>query len=504
MVEALHHRVAQVVDGQIFVHVDELETFAVRHDGQPCGPGWREVWGGARFCPKPGSSSRGGAGVGAVGNRVLQVGRAACSAGRVPAAGRALEGQAPPIVIIGHMAAGLAPERPGGDRSSGEHQKVAIHLPAPAGIIRRRDPDAGEALPAKSLGDDQPGTDIDDLGDLKTSLGQGPGQRLARVTRDVDHRPPARPHAVTMDQPPRRLRQHDAGQVVVAEDGGLIQPAAGKHHLPGAQLDQAALVDGQPTVRIGADTARAGDHLDRPSGSVCVSVWGRGVHFSDPRGRRRCGDQGHLCAGLCGRLCGSAPGRAGADHSNIRKGIAFGRRIGLPVNISVNISVNMPVRRDHTQPGAAADQPFPKRPQAGGSIKGPIVEAHRQKAPPARGARPSVVVERAFIVLRPHDHAVICGGGFRRHVGRAVDRDQQIAVAAVQAQHAPGAVIFERPADHAHPACHQGAGDGVSRKGADGPSLEGEAERPFAVDGGSVGGRQAAHGPPLPNSFSAG
>ena len=77
------------------------------------------------------------------------------------------------------------------------------------------------------------------------------------------HRLASGPDAIEADQPLGRRAMHDAGQIVVAEDGRLLEGAGRHHDRFGAELvEPVGLDDGQPIVGEPAGADGIGQDAD--------------------------------------------------------------------------------------------------------------------------------------------------------------------------------------------------------------------------------------------------
>ena len=100
-------------------------------------------------------------------------------------------------------------------------------------------------------------------------------------------------------------------------------------------------------------------------------------------------------------------------------------------------------------------------------------------------------------------HALAHGLGAGAHAGRAVDGHEAVGALPGAAQQAAPAVVLEAARERALAAGEQGGGDGVARERLDALAVEGEADRPRAVDALAGLGGQAAHGGAATSSGSA-
>ena len=113
-----------------------------------------------------------------------------------------------------------------------------------------------------------PRSQIDDRLDADAMRIQGEACLVRLKICRNDHDTASRRNAMTRHQGKRRSRQHHARQIIVAENGGLLDDARGKHHGLSAHLGQSHLVhEGHPVIGVASGRLGLQPHAD-PGGPV--------------------------------------------------------------------------------------------------------------------------------------------------------------------------------------------------------------------------------------------
>ena len=268
---------------------------------------------------------------------------------------------------------------------------------------------------------------------------------------------------MAVDQALSRGSVHHAGQIVVAEDQGLLVGAGRHDHGLCAQLEHAvALDDGDEVIREPAvchgvgqypDVVAGFDGLDEsvpfPGRPAAIPVEARIGERSAQTGILL--DEHHLDSVIgsgCLERRGHA-GRAAADHHDIG-----------PQVLLVEIAVRG-LRIDRAQTGEAPDHRFPQVPAALRPVEGLVVETDREEPSHAIENASPVVVETAEDVLGLDRHALLDAAGIGDHIGLVADLHEAVGIVSGRRECPSGAVILEGSRDDLDAGCPQGAGDCV-------------------------------------------
>ena len=320
------------------------------------------------------------------------------------------------------------------------------------------------------------------------------GHRPAVLVGGNDDRPRPRRHAIEANETLRRAAEHDAGQVVIAEQQRLLVGSGGVDDRPGADLiEQFAVVadrrgdGGQPVLLERAQDGGVGQHSHAGVG---------GDSFDEALQRRtvvvgavaQMAAQGRVLVDeqdaqpLFGRGAGGGqPGRPAADHSYV------GVQVLLRVVNRRHIGINRP------QSGGAAQHLLVSRPQRRRVDERLVVEADGQEAVGQANQGHHVPLQRWPGVLRADGHIRLDGPGAGAHARLRADLHQAVGAVAGAAQQTARPVVLERAAEDAHTGRGQGRGDGIAGVGGVALAVKGEGDGAVAVNelawlGGEAGG----------------
>jgi hypothetical protein len=205
---------------------------------------------------------------------------------------------------------------------------------------------------------------------------------------------------VAVDQALRRRPEHDAGQVVVPEDRGLLHRSAGDDDGPGPHLGDPVLpVDERYPVFLEVRARHGirpvfdvGAFLDPPEqfGESLIRrrVGALGVG-EGPAGPGVLVDEDDPSPGLAGRRRRREPGRTGADHEHVGEPVALAPVAPLLAGCDVS------------QPGGLAYEPLVVREEPGRFVERLVVEADGQESREAVVDLPEIPLEPADCVDRP-------------------------------------------------------------------------------------------------------
>jgi hypothetical protein len=139
--------------------------------------------------------------------------------------------------------------------------------------------------------------------------------------------------------------------------------------------------------------------------------------------------------------------------------------------------------RQPSQSRRRAQHPLVERPQAPRPDERLVVEADRgERSADAVDCAHDVEVERGPGVLVLDHHPVAHGLATGAHAGESVCRHERVGALPAPAQLAPGTVVLERAREHVPARCEQRRRDRVADKGRHRLAVEGERDRPRAVD----------------------
>ena len=343
---------------------------------------------------------------------------------------------------------------------------------------------------------------------LDAGIGEIEGGAVTVRVGGDHHGATPRAHAVEPEQPLRRRRHHDPRQVVVGEHQRLFDRARCHHHLIGAQFQQSPPGDNDGQQVVGEQARTDGVRMERDSRFDRLHFGGK------PRRARHAGlacgveprmvegaaeqrlslDQRHATAGTRGLdRCGGA-GCARADH----------RHIGMGVR-GVVVARRRPFV-DPAQAGIAAQATFPEVPGAARPVERAVIEADGQEPGNFLDPVQTVGVQAAAVMLAFDTQPVGNRSDVGRDVGFVGELHQGIGVVAAHAEHTAWPVILERAADQPDIVGGKRAGDRVTAVALVTAILEGEGDRPVAVQQDAVGWIEAvdAHGSLSPPDGSSG
>lgn len=257
---AVGDRVADVVDLQVLIEVDELFAFGVRKD---------RPW----VIDAGASLSTG-----------VEAEIAVHRAGELNGVRKIIERERRRPVVVAEFRAGLQGQVIGRREAHRHADEVTVD-----GLLRTirwpNDDPAHMAMAASRQGlahdlaveDGQPpilrGTtklsirrlqaQVGDRGDGNAGIGEVEGDAIGGVVSGEDHGAGPRPHAIEADQALRRRAEHDARKIVVAEHRRLLDGAGGENHALGPYLPQSVALDHrQPVVGVPGVADRIGHRRD--------------------------------------------------------------------------------------------------------------------------------------------------------------------------------------------------------------------------------------------------
>ena len=449
VVVALGDRVLQVVDLHVLVEVDEGLVVGVREDRPRGGRACLRLLGrrgGLGPCVEAGGAGRLPAGAAAFRQRRVEAEGARHPAGGEDARRQVRDGRPVARAVVGEGGARLAQQRRRRRIAAADDQQVAAEgidgRRADTVRLDPRDADAGEpgslalghGLPRRRRGVDRHPArrqgvahrgalrvhaQVHHRGHLDARVQQVEGGAVAFVVHRRHHRAAAGLHAVELDQALRGRAQHDARQVVVAEDQRLLQRAGGDHHRLGPELVEAvAPHQGQPVVGVPAEARGPGHRRDAIGGLhradepgallFGADAAGVGAAVEQPSAEGTAFSSTRMTSAPASAACARRrePGRAAAHHQHVAEEI-------LLVEIAVRGG-----GIDAAEAGDAADHPGPERPRPARLVERLVVEADGEEAVQQAEHREAVVPERPPVVLA-HDLEV----GRQRHaLGEAVGR----------------------------------------------------------------------------------
>ncbi len=267
------------------------------------------------------------------------------------------------------------------------------------------------------------GAQIGDGGDGDAAGGEVERGAVAGIAGGEDHGARARLHAPAIEIGPRRIRQHDAGAVIVREHQRALQRAGRQHHLAGAHLPEPlarqlrigrgdmvgdALGERDHVVREIAERRGAGEQRDvvprrearhgarQPVARRLALDGGAGL------GEQRAAEflllvaQHHPRAALGGGQRRGKAGRAGADDEHVAMHVVLGVAVGIGDDGgAAEAGHGADLRLVEALPGA-------RRPH-----EGLVVEARRQERRGEIVHRAGVELQRGPAVLALGHHAVM-------------------------------------------------------------------------------------------------
>ena len=302
---------------------------------------------------------------------------------------------------------------------------------------------------------------VGDGGHLHAGLRQVARRVDAEVVGGDDDGPLAGHDPKLVHEPAGGGAEHDAGQVVSAEDEGLLDHARRDDDLGGAEPEhRVALVDGDEVPLVDAPGPRGAQDLDAGLAGLRCEV-SRPLRCGDaregqpPAERQALVDEGRLAA-----LSRSGDRRlearlAAADDEHVDVAVHLLESPGAPV-LGVELA----------EPGRASKEllvvlPGPTRPD-----ERLVVEAdlHPERGRGAAHGVQRVGLERRPGVDRVDLHALLRG----RHAGAdgrfAVDLDEAVGALAGAAQEAARAVVLERAREDLDARVEERRGDRVARE----------------------------------------
>ena len=244
------------------------------------------------------------------------------------------------------------------------------------------------------------GAQVDHGGDLDANPEKIQHHPVSVAVGGEDDSPLERLDGVAADQALRRRPEHDAGQVVVPEDCGLLHRPASDDDGPGPHLGHPVPpVDERYPVLLEVRARHGirpvfdvGTFLDPPEQfgehSIRRRVGALGVRES-PAGPGVLVDEDDLRPGLAGRRRGREPGRTGADHEHVGEPVALA-----PV-------APLLAGRDVSKPGGLAYEPLVVREESGRFVERLVVEADGQESREAVVDPPEIHLEPSDGVDRP-------------------------------------------------------------------------------------------------------
>ena len=363
------------------------------------------------------------------------------------------------------------------------------------------------------------GPDVDDGDDPDPGVGKIERRPMAVVVVGEHHDLASGADAEAVDVGADGAGQHHPRPVVVGEHQRPLDRAGGQHHPAGAHLPQPFAGAGPGSRRTGVAPFEQAEIVviviaERRRPRQKANLFQRREFLCrvfHPRHRRRVVDrhplaeqpaaelgilvgEDHPRAGAPGGQRRRQPGRSAADHQHIAVG----------VHLVVGIGIGL-VRRG-AEAGGAADDPLVSHPQAGRPHERLVVEAggEKRREPLGDGAGIEIDARPAVDAGRPQPVVEIDDGG--RQVGLGVGAGfqlhQGVGLLDAGGEDAARAVILEAAADHGDVVGEQRRGQGVPRMALVAAAVEGERQRPVAVDA-APGGEAVvpAHAPSSTGGF---
>ena len=285
-----------------------------------------------------------------------------------------------------------------------------------------------------------------------------------------------------MDQALRRRGQHNPGQVVVAEHGGLFVSTGRDDHGTGAHLGNAIRFHQRhPVVGVIAGGEGVGEHAYFRLRLNAGKEIGFPVRAAAQPGVLI--DQYDVRTLLRRRQRGTHSGESATDHQHIAKAVTFRRAPARGGDV------------DLAQASGVAEQLLPQGKQSL-AVKGLVVEAHRQEARETAEDAGGVLVQRAEGIHRRQFHAGHQQRGVGAHIRHAAGLHQGIDVMVGGGKDAARTVVLEGAAEDLDAIGPQGTGNRVTFETFVVTAFEAEAQRLAACDPFAGLNRQAHHTSP--------
>ena len=311
---------------------------------------------------------------------------------------------------------------------------------------------------------------------------------------------------IAVDVGARRVGQHDAGPVVAGEDQGALDGTGSQHHLFGADAPQALArqVSGAVRAQMVGDAlqrrqeimvvvaedrgARQTPHLVhgvQSGGGLGGPVHGRGAVDLVMAGQQGAAElvllvgQDDTCPRAPGGQRRRHPGRPATHHQHVA------------VDVDFVVAVGVGAVRGTAQSSRTPDDGLVGHPQGRRPLEGLVIEAGGQEAPEQAERRREVVIGARPAIDAGRGEAVVeldaGGAGVGQGVGAGLHLDDGVGLLRSRREDAARAVVLEAAPDHRDPVGNQRRGQGVTGIAAVLAAVEGEAERPAAVDAPALG-----------------